>query len=485
MMLQIASFLLASLLVTFPAMAQEKPAAPIKLSLPNATWHLEIPGWAVAVQRDVTRPDGNARSISGKHPSWDVNLSAFLERIPSSANASQCREHYWDKLRRSPVKREDVKLSERGEMAILEYAVRDLGGFMPEALSKVHQDFEQRHLNVYLSRDGVCIDVHLSKALKRGEGAPFGPIVEAIRLVDASRAGQGKSATQVTERVRASVVIVRAHKPTAPAETVAGTGFFVGQAGHIAVASHVVVGATNIEIVAWNGNRSGADFVAADKKTGLALIKIKTEMRLPPPLAFAAKDAQSEDRVYVVSGDGMATEASVASLLLPNLMHLRVPRQVDGPIITADGEVVGIVMAHVRPKEGTPPPNISLAVPSSTAARIAEQLGTKGKVERASLGLQLANLDADIWAEFGKPPPRGATPRDGVLIKKLDESGPAFATGLKAGDRILLLDGTPVRSGGEFLGRIEYSPPGAVVSLTLVRDGREQVLRIKLWVVPE
>jgi hypothetical protein len=61
---------------------------------------------------------------------------------------------------------------------------------MPEPARKVLGDFEQRHLNAYLSRGYDCIDIHLSTVLKPGdETPPFDAILQGVRLVDAVPAG--------------------------------------------------------------------------------------------------------------------------------------------------------------------------------------------------------------------------------------------------------------------------------------------------------
>jgi hypothetical protein len=193
-MLRLVTILFAALFAAVPAPAQQKPASAIKLSLPNTTWVLEIPAMGFAVQRETIRPDGHGRSLYAVDKARGLNLSVFLERVPRSASAKECREFYWQRLRNSPVKREDVRMSERGEMAILEYTVRDFTGSMPETMRKILGDFEQRHLNAYFSRGYACIDIHLSKMLKSGDKAPpFGVVLDSVRMVHAAPAGPIRS----------------------------------------------------------------------------------------------------------------------------------------------------------------------------------------------------------------------------------------------------------------------------------------------------
>jgi S1-C subfamily serine protease len=485
-MLRLVTCLVAALLAAAPALAQQKSASAIRLSLPNTTWHLEIPAMGFAVQRDTMRPDGHGRSLYAVDKARGLNLSVFLERVPRSASARECRELYWQRLRNSPVNREEVRMSERGDLAILEYAVKEFGPLLPlpDDVKKLLGKFEQRHLNAYLARGGICVDIHLSKVVKPGDEAPpFGGILEGVRLVDADRTGP----QQARERVRASVVVVHAQKELPEGVPASGSGFFVTQDGHVVVAGHVVTGASTIEIALEDGSRLVAQLLGRDARTNLALLKVKAQAgRKYAPLRFATKEARMGDRVFVVSGGGEVTEGTFA-LEGSDVVTVAVQggRRVDGPVVNIDGEVVAIVMAYLRPKDGRPS-NLGFALPGKVATRVAEELRTKGEVERGWFGLTLANFRTDVWAEFELPRPRGSgqAPVAGALIERLDEIGPAYTAGLRAGDRIVKLNEAPVRTAGEFLRKIGDVSPGTTVSLTIVREGAEKVLAVKRGASP-
>jgi len=484
------TFLLTVLLAA-PASAQEKDkrAAPITLSLPNTSWNLHVPAVGFVVQRDTSRPDGNARSILAIDQASGINLSVFLERVPAGESGKDCRAYYWERLRNSPVKMEEVRTTERREMAILEYTDKEFARRLPEEVKKMLGTVEQRHLHAYLAKHGVCIDIHLSKALKPGDEAPpFGAILDGVRLSDPAAAVPTTPAQHVLARVRASVVLVQALKTpagTSDGTVASGSGFFVSQDGHILVAGHVVDGASSIAILLADGRRLAAHLVGRDAKTGLALLKLQSEVRARyPPLGFAAKDAQFGDRLFIVDGGGRIVDASIASRRAEFLEVRAEGAPMEGPLVNGNGEVAGIVLLHaVARKDG--PGKVSFAVPGSTAAYVTGELRTKGKVERITLGLSLANFEVDMRSEFGMPPPAGPNkPAPGALIKKLDDNAPAYAAGLRAGDRILKLDDTALGTAGEFLRKLGDFSPGTTVSLTVVRDGKEQVLTVKLGELP-
>jgi S1-C subfamily serine protease len=494
-MLRLVTVILSALLAAVPSSGQDRPAGTIKLFLPNTTWVLEIPAMGFAVQRDTTRPDGHGRSILAVDKATGLNLSVFLDRVPSSADSKQCRQFYWERLQRSPLKREQIKMSERGTMALLEYTVRDAGPVLqlPEDVRKLLGEFEQRHLNAYHAWGGVCIDIHLSKVVKPGDQAPpFGSFLDGVRLIDAGQAGPNTPAQHLAAKVRASVVVVHVQKkPAAIREPTlaAGSGFFVSREGHVVVASHVVENAANIEIALPDGRRLVADLVGRDGRSGLRLALLKVGAQPSgkyTPLGFAANEAKIGDRVLVVSGGGEVTEALIQQGK-DEFLHARVDggRRVDGPLVNGDGEIVAVVLGYLATKDGKSA-NVGVAVPARAAARVVKELLSKGRIQRGWLGLTLANFEPDIWAEFGLPRPNGSkqAPAAGAHLKKLEENGPAYAAGLRAGDRILKLNGDSVRTAGELLRRIGNFEPRTTVSLTIVRDGTEQVLTLTLGVSP-
>jgi hypothetical protein len=174
------------------AAAQTPPArpltAPVRLSLPNAGWALELAAEGFAVQVDQLRGPNNARYFLAHNEATKVNLSAVLETVPSAKSAAQCRALYLGRLHNRQVKMENVRTSELGETAILEYSTNPFGMALPKEKAPELFGFIQKHLNAYLAKDGACIDVHLSKVLARpDEKAEFDTVVGSVRIVDVRR----------------------------------------------------------------------------------------------------------------------------------------------------------------------------------------------------------------------------------------------------------------------------------------------------------
>jgi len=153
--------------------AAEEPAGPIVLSLPELGWALEIAAPGFVMEDFEVAPSGEAARFQASNKKTGVILSAFLEKAPRKGNAEDCREYYWARARRSPMRKSDVAMSKSGDMAICEYIVKEYLG----------RKVDQKHLNAYLAVDGWWIDVHLSKTgYKADDQKLFTAILDGVTI---------------------------------------------------------------------------------------------------------------------------------------------------------------------------------------------------------------------------------------------------------------------------------------------------------------
>jgi serine protease Do len=68
----------------------------------------------------------------------------------------------------------------------------------------------------------------------------------------------------------------------------------------------------------------------------------------------------------------------------------------------------------------------------------------------------------------------------GVLLESVDRDGPAFAEGMKPGDVIIKINNTIVNTQSEFEEEVSYHNPGNKISLTYLRDGKQQTASLTL-----
>lgn len=157
-----------------PSTAGESHKDTIYFSLPKLDWALEItvPG-LVLKQKDVAANERRARFM-GEDIKTGIVISAFLEEFPKPMTTEECRSLYWEKARKSPIRKDKMSKSTFGEMAVVEYVVKEHEGMK----------IDQKHLNAYLAKGKFCIDIHLSKVLfKEGEKKLFEAILKNIKTV--------------------------------------------------------------------------------------------------------------------------------------------------------------------------------------------------------------------------------------------------------------------------------------------------------------
>ena len=196
-------------------------------------------------------------------------------------------------------------------------------------------------------------------------------------------------AARAYETVRPSVVLVRGQRDgdDADIERSVGTGVVIVDSGVILTNLHVVSGADRISLRFADGTESEASVISVQPENDLAVLQART---LPDDLQAATMrstgDLAPGDQVVAVGfpfGIGPSASAGVVSGLrrdymspqgkrvLTNLIQFDAaanPGNSGGPLVTMDGEVVGIVTAILNPGEQRTFIGIGFAVPIENAA---------------------------------------------------------------------------------------------------------------------
>jgi len=125
----------------------------IQLSLPDKTWSLGIDLTDFNIEKTEFNKDVIGRMLYATNSRTGIVISIFLEKAAFKGDSKACREYYWDKAKKSPFQKDNIRFSEIGEMAFVEYMVKTYQGIT----------VNWKNLNAYLAKDDVCIDIHLSK----------------------------------------------------------------------------------------------------------------------------------------------------------------------------------------------------------------------------------------------------------------------------------------------------------------------------------
>lgn len=270
------------------------------------------------------------------------------------------------------------------------------------------------------------------------------------------------------------------HQQPAHPQVSGGSGFLVTADGYILTNYHVVKDAEKITAVLNDGREYDATVKGMDPRTDLAVLKIEGEEL--PYLTFGNSDYLDIGEWVIAIGNPFALEASltVGVVSAKGRQDLGIttledfiqtdaainPGNSGGPLLNLKGEVIGINTAIVTRSGGYM--GIGFAIPSNLAKHAMDQIIETGIVKRAYLGIVLQPIDKKLAEAMSYP-----KLNEGVLISEVVNNSPASKAGLKHGDIILMLNGTPVKNVTKFRNEIALMDPGTSVHLQILRGDQE------------
>jgi S1-C subfamily serine protease len=183
--------------------------------------------------------------------------------------------------------------------------------------------------------------------------------------------------------------------------------------------------------------------------------------------------------VGVVSALGRTIESEGADWLYNMIQTDTVinPGNSGGPLVTLDGEVVGINTAVLR---GSDIEGIGFAIPSEIFVPVYQQLIEVGRVRWPYLGVNMTELTPTTAARLG------LSAYSGVLLASVAGGTPASDAGLQSGDLILSMDGQETRDTRTLLKLLRFSYQiGGEVEFWVYRDGEEFAVTVTLGERPD
>jgi serine protease Do len=268
-----------------------------------------------------------------------------------------------------------------------------------------------------------------------------------------------------------------------------GSGFFISADGYVLTNNHVVERAKSVKIKTTEGKTLEAKVVGRDPKTDLAVLKVTASGDFPF-VKFAAQTPRVGDWVLAMGnpfGLGGTVTAGIVSASGRDIGsgpyddYLQIDAPVNkgnsgGPTFNTQGEVIGVNTAIYSPSGGSI--GIAFDIPADTAKRVAEQLKTKGSVERGWIGVMVQPVTADLADSLG------LTQAKGALIDDVQPGGPAAKAGLKSGDLVLAVGDEEIKDARELARKIASVAPGQQLRLTVKRDGAEEAITVTTAAFP-
>ena len=276
-----------------------------------------------------------------------------------------------------------------------------------------------------------------------------------------------------------------------------GSGMILDAEGHILTNAHVIEGADQITVQV-NTDKLVDSFkarvVGKDEKTDVAVLQINAKMALPA-VRFGNSDKLAPGQWVIAIGNPFGFDHTVTVGVISALGRGGIfdnpgryenfiqtdaainPGNSGGPLVNLNGEVIGINNAIYTRNFGYM--GIGFAIPANMAKRVAEDLINHGKVLRPWLGVGIQDLDPEKAKHFNLPA------KVGVLVSQIYKGSPAESADVRRGDVVRSVDGVMVSGVRSLQQTILLKNIGDIVKLEIIRDGKTQVVSIKLKELPD
>ena len=273
------------------------------------------------------------------------------------------------------------------------------------------------------------------------------------------------------------------HRP----EQSAGSGVILDPNGYIVTNNHVVEGATQITVTLSDRREFPAKIIGTDPKTDLAIIKI--EAKDLSSMKWADYDELQVGDVVLAVGSPFGLSSTVTLGIISALGRGNVgiadyedfiqtdaainPGNSGGALVNMQGKLIGINTAIFSRTGGSE--GIGFAIPSSIATDIVDSLTKTGKVVRGWMGVAIQEITPALAKSFKLP-----EQRKGVLISDVNENGPSHTAGMRRGDVVISFNGKEVQSVSQLRNLVARMGVGKDADIKILREGKEQVLKVKV-----
>lgn len=329
-------------------------------------------------------------------------------------------------------------------------------------------------------------------------GSAHAPVQADSPRIDERRLAEelGEAFTNVAEAVSPSVVSIQVEVKRQPANfgipffsapdqggitRGGGSGVVLSKDGYILTNNHVIESADRIEVRLRSGKTFSARLVGADPATDLAVLKIKAKGL--SAAKFASSDKARVGQWVVAIGSPFGLDYTVTTGVLSakgrgglgaNEIedYLQTDASINpgnsgGPLVDLRGRVLGINTMIIGRGTG-----IGFAIPAELAQSVARQIRQEGSVRRAWLGVGFQDLTPELAGHFGQKEHGGA------LVSSVVPGGPADKAGVRSGDIIVDVGGTPIVEGRDLLRAVLRQQVGNKVPIRVKRDNTPMSLTV-------
>lgn len=258
-----------------------------------------------------------------------------------------------------------------------------------------------------------------------------------------------------------------------------GSGVVINGNGDILTNAHIVNGYSDIMVKVGDREYSAA-LLGIDEESDLAVIHIEGATDLKS-LAFADSSKVGIGDVASTIGAPYGYDKTLSNGIISSIdrngtyettdgmpMYISLfqtdanvnAQNAGGALVDSAGNLIGI---NVQTKGIAGGQGLSTAIPSNYAKKVADQIIANGEASHGRIGVELRTDDT------------GA-----VAIYSVSKGSSASTAGMKAGDVIVSVGNSKIKSPSDFMMAIEEQPIGEYASIKVKRDGIEQTLKVKV-----
>jgi serine protease Do len=280
-----------------------------------------------------------------------------------------------------------------------------------------------------------------------------------------------------------------------------GSGVVVDASGLILTNEHVVHDAENITVTLTDGRQLPATLLGSSATYDLAVLRVHGDkipvaplgnsdelmvgewaIAIGNPFGFLLNDTQPSVTAGVIS----ATKRDIKSEVTENGVYKNMiqtdaainPGNSGGPLVNSDGEVIGI-NTFILTQGGGGSLGIGFAIPINLARRVVDEIVKYGRVRAAWPGMQVQEITEAIAQRLGFSGPGG------LVVSRVEASGPADRAGVKVGDRLLSVNGLAIHNVEDAQRGIYGAEVGDKLHVGLEREKRKFEVDLVLTEAPQ
>jgi Do/DeqQ family serine protease len=272
-----------------------------------------------------------------------------------------------------------------------------------------------------------------------------------------------------------------------------GSGVIVDKSGIVVTNYHVIRDADEVKVALSDGREFESTVILKDERVDLAVLRISSDQPFPT-IPIGDSDALEVGDLVLAMGNpfgvGQTTTSGIVSALARNRVGISDfgffiqtdaainPGNSGGALLDMGGRLIGINTAIYSRGGGSN--GIGFAIPSNMVRAVVTAAENGSDVfERPYVGAGFEVVTAQVAEALGLPKPSGA------LVSSVDDDSPASRAGLKPGDVVLAMNGSPIEHVDALGYRLATQNIDAEVVLTVLRQGRQSQVKVTLERAPE